>query len=1122
MVKYLECPDLHRNPAWGETSRMIERAIIEAAKKNEVDFVALVGDYWDAAILATDKGGINEAIAFVRELRSICPIVAVYGTRSHDAPGSYGPLSQWVKMLNPGEMYGLWKSEHGYDTYFEIKAFNPADPPFARDPNALLFGIPEITKDSYLADHPTTDAERANAEILKLVDDLIDNEIAPMRALMPNVPAIGLLHGNVSDATDRAFESDNILKRSDIVIKTDTLERAGLTRWALGHIHSPWESRKICGGYAGFAGIDRNSWGKTGFIPAMNLVTIDAAVSISRIPYGTPMRVKLTAPIDVYDPTVAYWLEASDESQQLPSTGIHPWSRRTEAERTAVSRRVDTEALESAKTLTELARLFDPELPADVAACFDEIEKTVKHIDTPPRVISVDRVRVTGCILFDGRTVDANVASFAPGLTQLAGENGTGKSSAAGWMTPYPCFIGKNTDSGRQSAIKDFFTAPDSGIEKWITFNGQKHHHLITIKGAHTKTPKTECFFEIDGVPVQDKTLTFDEMMAECEARYGLLAEYLQTSFYVQPLQGPFDSGLMTATMTTIRDLVQSIAGIDRTQEKRYALDRIAEIGAALDRKRVELETVKAGMMDANALTQRKHDVNSLLSIANETASNISLALDRANMFLASERARANTARAELDRKATLEATARELDATIAEKTRRVDAINAQLAGIPAIRASLETDAETKRVYDAALVEYNNAERVNAEIRHENELRASRLREIQAEIDKIRQAGANAYKAAKSAHDLECARIAGIEASNAARLREIALIEKPCPQCGYIDADTSARVAALRATIAPVTERPAEPVEQEPEIPAELSSEFAALSFADSRAPVVVTLPPRGLSDDDVARYRQAIENAAALEAERGIIAGEMIPSLEARRNTAARDAAAINATPVDISASERAQADAARAVDAARERITALTSELARIELQLSDAEDTKKRVDKMTVEVDNLVSSLASWKATDALLAPAKIPAMELDAVLDSIDREATHRITPYRSGRYMFQTVTKDGEVDRFDIRVIDKETGREKSFLKHSVGEKSFLNAAYTWALVKVRKQRMKTEYTPVILDEADSFIGLKDLPGYYEMQSAYFDETGGKAIAITHSPEAGAFITNHVDMEEIKR
>jgi DNA repair exonuclease SbcCD nuclease subunit len=232
-------------------------------------------------------------------------------------------------------MYGLGR---GYDGNGELIMLNPNAGFDKPGVECVFFGIPEITKETYMAEHPGTPAEQANSDIIRLIDSLIDNEIAPMRAMFPGVPAIGLLHGNVSDASDRAFETDNILKRSDIVIKTDTLVRAGLTRWTLGHIHTPWESKKISAGYAGFAGIDRNPWGKTGYAPAMNLVEIDnGAPIISRIPYGTPRREKIYAPLESYEPDVAYWLEASSVEDQLPATGIHPWSRRTEAERTAVS-----------------------------------------------------------------------------------------------------------------------------------------------------------------------------------------------------------------------------------------------------------------------------------------------------------------------------------------------------------------------------------------------------------------------------------------------------------------------------------------------------------------------------------------------------------------------------------------------------------------------------------------------------------------------------------------------------------------------------------------------------------------------------------------------------------------
>jgi ABC-type lipoprotein export system ATPase subunit len=119
-------------------------------------------------------------------------------------------------------------------------------------------------------------------------------------------------------------------------------------------------------------------------------------------------------------------------------------------------------------------------------------------------------------------------------------------------------------------------------------------------------------------------------------------------------------------------------------------------------------------------------------------------------------------------------------------------------------------------------------------------------------------------------------------------------------------------------------------------------------------------------------------------------------------------------------------------------------------------------------------------------------------------------------------MFQTLTQDNGVDRFDIKVIDKETGRMRSMLKYSVGEKSFLSDAYSKALSLVRTQRTKATYTPVIMDEADGAIDDESLPEYYEIQKKYFQESRNHAIVITHSPKASAFIENKIDMKEIRR
>ena len=69
--------------------------------------------------------------------------------------------------------------------------------------------------------------------------------------------------------------------------------------------------------------------------------------------------------------------------------------------------------------------------------------------------------------------------------------------------------------------------------------------------------------------------------------------------------------------------------------------------------------------------------------------------------------------------------------------------------------------------------------------------------------------------------------------------------------------------------------------------------------------------------------------------------------------------------------------------------------------------------------------------WKYISAMLQPSKIPALELELLLDSIDAEATRIIEPYQGARFAISTETqsegKAGSVDRFDIMVYDSESG-----------------------------------------------------------------------------------------------
>ena len=1125
MIKFAECPDLHRSPEWATVSTMIENAIIHAAETHAVDFVALVGDYHDKPTYASEKGGIKEEIDFIKRLSSICPVVAIEGTPSHDAPGSYSHLEEvGLVLLQPGKMYGYGDFKTMTNRVRELDVNKGWD----GSPSCIIFGIPEPAKSWAQANDATLSADEINARVVELVGQLIDEEIAPRRAMFPNIPAIGLFHGNVSDAHDRECETDEILKKSDIVIKAETFSRANLSRWSFGHLHNKHEMKNVCGGYAGYAGMDKNPWapGKLGFFPSMNIVTIDddLKVSIEAESYGTPMRLKITEPLPTYRNDTAYWIVSSDPLAIDPAlSGGHSWSRKTDAESISeTSRRVDAETMGTAESLTDLAKLYDPEITPSVTLKLAEIERTIPRPVTIERDVRVLDVTVTGAKFWNGETVSVNIKDLQNGLTQLAGENGSGKSSLAGFCTPYPLFVGKETDSGRSSAIKDFFQESESGIKKTILFNGETHEHLITIRGAHTQNPKTECYLSVSGIPQLEKA-TFDDMMTKCEELYGKFDDYLLTSFYVQPLQGKAESGLMTANMTTVRDLVQNIAGIDHRSEKEYALSKIREIENATVRESLQIDADENAIPDKDQTSADHYnlivDRDTLIVLKPVKESIISTA----ELAYNSRKLEADRETERAERKARLLTDARTINGEITAHETRSTELTSLIEFAPMYRSTLEGDALIKATYATARIELAEIEKLNAIGRLAEQTSSARVREIDAEIARLKTADETAHNISTGKYREVVAARNNAIAINKANEEKIALLNKPCEHCGKLSSTVEVAIAEINSRMMPIPEDPVMPGDIVYTVPsAELTTERAMLA---SRAPFTaetMTMPDHGLTDSDIADYRKKVEDSARAESELSIIKNELIPGKKARANAAIIEADAITLVPVDMTV-------VTTTLDNARKELSELTSSIARIEANIETKRQVLATIETKKQEIANrreamkgAISDLEEWRRIDVMLSPSKLPAFELDVMLDSIDAEATRHVAPYRAGRYFFKTVTqKEGKkdtIDKFDILIHDCIDGRERSFLKYSVGEKSFFNSAYCQALTRMRKQNSKTSYTPVILDEADSFIDQKNITEYYEMVKDVYAET--KALVVTHSPETGAYIQNHIYMEEL--
>jgi len=1091
-MKYLEVPDIHYSPSWGDVTEQAINAVAKAARDNAVDFIAIPGDIYDRPIMTSDKGGINHLRRMIRKLTSICPVVAVYGTPSHEAPGSLEPLTDvGLTVLEPGKVYG-----HFVDTVREIKGAP------IQEPELILFGVPELSKKTIQSQLSLT-ADEANAEAVNLFRQYITEFVAPHRAKYPDIPAVMLLHGNVSDSS-RDNETNIILRASDIVIHTDDIRPANLDRVSLGHIHTPWESSVISAGYAGYTGIDSNPWGKTGFVPSMNLVeiqdavelqedfrpTTSRAVSIARIPYGTPERRKIIRTLSEYDPAVAYWLHTDDHTATLPDD-VHPWSRVTHDEARSETRRVTREQADTVKTLSDLFRLIDPAVTEPIINKVDTMESEFGIKQHDPVDVRVESIDVQGCIFFDGRTAHLDINGLEPGINALRGDNGSGKSSILSFATPYPVIVGKDTSSGRSSAIKDFFDDPESKIVKRLNCNGKRHDHVITVRGAHTKSPKTECYLSIDGEPQLDKG-TFDEMFTMCEQLYGPFADYLLTTFYVQPLQGNQKSGLMSATMTDIRDLVQSIAGIDREQEKRHALDQVSVIGKEIERLESWLTGAREFAVDIDELERQRKDITDrITALKTELQEHERTGKEKNQAY---EQAVENKRQSddESRRKQEDESRSFEILGTISKLKNELESLNKAAGELAQNESLIKADDQARDTRNR-----NREERQ----KREDEIRTITRRNE----DALRQ-----HEQRKSELETKITR----DKQQVESMRErITSIEVACPNCGYIDPDAMRKSAEIRESIAVLEKLIGENETAQSEL---------THPVTEPVPPAIETVDPDIMSDDDRTQIMDRIDSGRRASARIPVI-DEQISSLEIEHEKLKS-----RQYHIDEQAEQEVQRTRKELEDT-REKYRAVSSDIAReeerersIAQQIERAREVSGKIAQAEADIKQHTADRTDWDYIARMLQPSKIPALELELVLDSIDAEATRVIAPFQEDRYAFRTETqqqgKAGTVDRFDIRIHDNERGTDKSFLVLNPGHKAFFADAYTKALVRQRNERAQRRYDPVVMDESDGPIQPERIAAYYEIQRQYW--TDSRVLVVSHSPASHEHIENMISMEEI--
>lgn len=1100
MLKFIESPDLHADPRWPEIVEQQFDAIIKAARENEVDFVTFPGDLFNKPFVATDKGGVNLLRRKMRELVAICPVVAIEGTPGHEPKGSYGFLQDvGLVLLEPGTIYS-------YDRGIGImKNGGPGA-------NAILFGIPELNTEHILADKSLS-AEEANRAAEDLLEKYIDEFVAPNRARYPNIPAIGLLHGVVSDV-ERENSTDRIVRSSRILVRTEVLERAGLTRWSLGDQHIPWESERIFAGYAGYAGMDDHVWNYLDFVPAMNMITILPNITRHEtIPYGLPERRKIYRPLTSYDPAIAYWIETDDETAAVPAG--HPWSRLTYKAKPKSERRVIQ--TEKELTLAELFKIYKPDVSASVLEKVNTLAKSIKPVATEPISVSVKSVEVFGSIFWRGGHIKYEPGK--PGLVGIGGDMGDGKSALLSFLTPYPVVVGKDTESGRNSAIKEFFNGPDARIEKVIDRNGIEHRHVIQIKGAHTNSASTQCYLYI-GDENQLETTSFDEMFAKCEALYGSFDDYLLTTFYVQPLQSKQGSSLMSAQRTEAGKVVQTIAGVDREAESRAALDKVSDAKKQVESKESWISGASEFMADPAELAAQL--------TAHETAAvDGKKALDAIEVMGKSvaERVEAlQTAKATYDserrRQASDGGRASEIDArkaALAGVIERLEANRAELKVIETYRSTISKNQELKNAYDAAVIAWNGKlEVARQKVRVLNESVFAEQRAWDTELANAKQAAESHNQEQQRNYDNETAKYyrekSDLEASVA---RNKLVTVETCPQCGYIAPDAQERLASAQAEIADAEAKlsaiapPDEPtfVDVPTTLERHRAIAFTEPETIDELLPVqpvyaAVTHPTR-----DESQVRAEIQSAESAQAE--------IAALDIEFKRLSESVYNIDETiPERLTVAQNEHARLKTEYSDARAALATTQANIESTRRQIAELEKRQSEIAAAREDLAALASNLEEWQIIATALQAKNIPAMELEISLDAIDAEATRILQPFMAGRYSVRT----DATGKFDILIHDGETGTETSLFARNPGHKSFFSDAYVKALIRRRNERQHRSYDPIIYDEADAPVGQAHLAAYYQVQESYFENSDTSVLVVSH--KGSEYIKNVIDVKEL--
>ena len=553
-LRVLHTADIHFDGRHPEPALRSLETIRDQVAADSVDLVVIAGDLHHRPVVAADAQRLPALIRVVREILDHAPIVAVYGTPSHDAPGSYEP---YRGLDTKHQLYAIGPGDAGTPLVLTTggRLVDPRDGD-SRDAIALVTGLPEPTRGWLLAEREGLGRAEATEQILGSLRRLLLG-VAAVHHGYPDLPLVLVYHGEVTGARTAAGQT---LPPGGIALGRDDLALAGADYYALGHIHLHQQVGDLPAYYPGSAyPVDWGERDQKGFL----VVELDGEARIERVPYPHRPRKKIV--VDLADLDLDHGhLQANGHTDSI--SGVDTWlvvRHPADQRPPAVQREVIAEQLRGLGAPT--ARVdFDP-LPREQVRAGDiheaptladkvqvwgranDVEITVEVADKAtwlqseleragelpvPRAWRLRALKLRGAIgIWKGTgrdEIELDLDSYERGLVALVGPNGSGKTTLLENLHPWPELLTRGGPLQSHFRLKDSYR----DLRFVDEASGDEYRALIQIDGA-AATGRREHQLYRNGEPLGADGNT-DTYTALVDGLFGSKSMFLLSAFVSQ------------------------------------------------------------------------------------------------------------------------------------------------------------------------------------------------------------------------------------------------------------------------------------------------------------------------------------------------------------------------------------------------------------------------------------------------------------------------------------------------------------------------------------------------------------------------------------------------------------